>query len=136
MRTRDQSRAVHAYQCVQDAFGAEVEREHYKVYVNDLGASILRSGLAVAIARLEHEALSDGPEPKPRVLAARRLLDDLGHASIPDLECDGRVLGDKVREFDVGPYMLTTREMLKVATWFKRAVQATFTECRHADRDR
>jgi len=31
-----------------------------------------------------------------------------------------------VRELDADGYMIATREMLQVATWLKRAVQATF----------
>lgn len=118
MKTRDQQRALHAYQCV----GAVDERlrEDYKVAVNGLGPNVIRSGLAGAVAFLERQRKRD---------AVKLFLDHLGKAQIPGLENkDHRSLPDAVRGLDLAGYMLASRETLRVAQWFKRAVQATFGE--------
>lgn len=112
--TRDQGRALYAYQAVAGV--SKEKRKDYKIAVNDLGANILRSGLAAAMATLER--LGDG---------GKALLDHLAMAGVPGL--DGATkdsLPDCVRRLDVDAYMIATREMIAVATWLKRAVQATF----------
>jgi len=115
--TRDQKRAQHAYERVR--LVAENLRSDYKIAVNNLAANIMRSGLAAAVAFLQRR--NDE--------AANRLIGDLATAGIPGLENTDRVtFPDHVRGLELEPYMLATRETLKVAQWFKRAVQATFQE--------
>jgi CRISPR/Cas system CMR-associated protein Cmr5 small subunit len=112
--TRDQRRALHAYQAVAGV--SKEKRKDYRIAVNDLGANILRSGLAAAMAALER--LED---------RGRTLLDHLATAGVPGLHGATRDnLPDCVRRLPVEAYMIATREMIAVATWLKRAAQATF----------
>jgi CRISPR-associated protein Cmr5 len=115
---RDQRRALHAYKVV-----AEVPKEKqkdYEIAVNDFGANILRSGLCAAIAAVQR--LGDR-----KVLAL--LLNHLASADVPGLKnATENDLAQRVRELDAEAYMIATREMLQVAVWLKRAVQATFGE--------
>lgn len=113
--TRAQRRARHAYACASQV--PEGEQKEYKIAVNDLGANILRSGLAAAMAALERR--------RDRA-AVKRLLNDLAAAGIPGLEGTGDALPGMVRGLPLEGYMLATKEMLQVVTWLKRAVQATF----------
>lgn len=113
---RDQCRALHAYESVCRV--PEEKRKDYKIAVNDLGANILRSGLCAAIAAVQR-------------LGERGslLLDHLAAAGVPGLEgAKGDNLAKLVRELDADAYMIATREILEVAVWLKRAVQATFGE--------
>jgi CRISPR-associated protein Cmr5 len=113
---RDQQRALHAYAAV-----AEVPREQqndYKIAVNDLGANILRNGLCAAIAAVQR-------------LGSRGdiVLKHLASAGVPGLEgATDKDIAGRIRELDADAYMIATREMLQVAKWLKRAVQATFDE--------
>lgn len=113
---RDQSRALYAYQCVDQV--PDVERKDYKIAVNDLGANILRCGLCAAIAAVQR-------------LGERGtlLMKHLAQANIAGLEGATEAdLASRVRELDVDAYMVATREMLKIAMWLRRACQATFGE--------
>jgi CRISPR-associated protein Cmr5 len=113
-RTRDQQRALHAYSAV--ATVAKTDRKDYKIAVNDLGANILRSGLVAAMAALERLGVR-----------GKIVLEHLAAAKVPGL--DGATpndLTDRVRRLEVDAYMIATREILAIATWLKRAVQATF----------
>lgn len=113
---RDQQRALHAYESVDGVPIAQ--RNDYKIAVNDLGANILRSGLCAAIASVQR-------------LGNRGdiLLNHLASASVPGLESvTAKKLAQRVRGLDADSYMIATRELLQVATWLKRAVQATFKE--------
>lgn len=111
--TRDQERAIYAYARVDEVGAGDFEQ--YKIAVNDLGANILRSGLAAAMATLER---SDRP-------AVRQLREHLAGAGVPGLEqTTGASLPGTVRQLGLNPYMLASREMLKVVVWLKRAVQA------------
>lgn len=114
--TRDQRRALQAYQAV-----AGVPKEKHKDYqsvINDLGANILRSGLAAAMAALER-----------RGDHGKTVLDHLARAGVPGLDgAKENTLPDCVRRLDVDAYMIATREMIAVATWLKRAAQATFQD--------
>ena len=112
---RDQKRALHAYQVVASV--PREKRKDYQIAVNDLGANILRNGLAAAMAALER--LGD---------RGKMLLDHLAAAGLPGLEGATKDdLPDRVRRLDdVDAYMIATREMLQVAAWLKRAAQATF----------
>jgi CRISPR-associated protein Cmr5 len=111
---RDQRRALHAYESVGSV--PKAEQNDYKVAVNDLGANILRSGLCAAIAAIQR-------------LGGRGelLLGHLAAAGVPGLEgATANDLAKRVRALDADAYMVATREMLQVAVWLKRAVQATF----------
>ncbi len=111
---RDQSRALHAYKVVP---GVQANCKEYKIAVNDLAANLMRLRLAGAMAALERR----GDE------ASKLLLDHLGSAGIPGLQGTNRSsLPDRVRHLRVDDYILATREMLLVAVWLKRSVQATF----------
>lgn len=116
MPIRDQQRALHAYGAV-----ATVQREQqkdYEIAVNDLGANILRSGLCAAIAAVQR--LGNRGDV---------LLNHLATAGVPGLEnATAQNLAERVRGLDADSYMMATREFLQVATWLKRAVQATFEE--------
>lgn len=113
---RDQRRALHAYESVADV--PRAQRKDYEIAVNDLGANILRNGLCAAIAAVQR-------------LGARGdlLLGHLAAAGVADLEDVTREdFARRVRELDAESYMMATRELLQVAVWLKRAVQATFGE--------
>ncbi|MCC6526642.1 MAG: type III-B CRISPR module-associated protein Cmr5 [Polyangiaceae bacterium] len=115
---RDQQRALHAYDAVGRVPSDKQARDTYKIAVNDLGAKILRSGLCAAIASVQRLGNR-----------ADVLLGHLASAGVPGLE--GATVQDfaqRVRALDADSYMMATRELLHVATWLKRAVQATFEE--------
>jgi CRISPR-associated protein Cmr5 len=118
MRTRDQQRAMHAYARVEAAHGkGKAYRGDYKVQVFGLGPHVMRSGLAGALSFIERDA-------RP---AARDFLTDLADAGVPGLQTSTDPLPARVRHMvNVDDYMLATREVLKLALWFRRAVQATF----------
>jgi CRISPR-associated protein Cmr5 len=111
---RDQGRALHAYEAVGKV--PKAQQKDYEIAVKDLGANILRSGLCAAIAAVQR--LGNRGES---------LLGHLAAANVPGLEgATASDLARKVRELDADTYMIATREMLQVAVWLKRAVQATF----------
>jgi len=111
---RDQQRALHAYGAVGSVEHAQ--QKNYQIAVNDLGSNILRSGLCAALASVQR--LGD---------RGNVLLGHLASAGVPGLnEPTAGNLAKLVRELDADGYMIATREMLQVATWLKRAVQATF----------
>jgi CRISPR-associated protein Cmr5 len=112
---KDHDRAQHAYERVRDL--AEAERADYKVAVNALGPNVVRSGLAAAIAFLERRKDN----------AAKTLLGDLATSRISGLEHGTAAdFGDRIRRLETKEYMLATRDFMRVALWFKRAVQAGF----------
>ncbi len=113
---RDQQRALHAYDAVAQV--PTDQQKDYKIAVNDFGANILRSGLCAAIASVQRLGNR-----------ADVLLGHLASAGVPGLEnTTAKSLAHRVRELDADSYMMATREILQVATWLKRAVQATFEE--------
>ena len=120
--TRDQQRAMHAYGRVEKV--PKERRADYKALVNSFGALVLRSGLAAALAFVERK------KKKSEETAEALFLDHLAAATIPGLENikRGGELPGAVRGLDVAPYMLATREVLKLSIWFRRAAQATFAE--------
>jgi CRISPR-associated protein Cmr5 len=123
-RTRQQVRALHAYERVKRVpLG---ERADYATHVHTLGAAVLRNGLAAALAFLERELESEkAKHAKP----AGRLLEDLSGALLSVLpRTEGVQLPDAVRRLEMSDYMLATRELLQALVWFRRAVQATFTQ--------
>jgi len=112
---RDQRRALHAYNAVGQVPTGQ-QRTDYKIAVNDLGANILRGGLCAALASVQR-------------LGERGniLLGHLATANVPGLQnSTAENLVEHVRELDGEAYMIATREMLQVASWLKRAAQATF----------
>lgn len=123
-RTREQQRALHAYQCVEAVLD-DKQRNDYKARVHGLGSAVLREGLAAALTFLEREKEN---------AATAKLLDDvaayLATAGLPGLEeaRPGSALPAVVRGLPLEEYMLATREVLKLLVWFRRAVQATFTK--------
>jgi CRISPR-associated protein Cmr5 len=117
VHTRDQRRALHAYEVVGRV--AKKDQKDYKIAVNDFGANILRGGLVAALAAVER--LGE---------RGKVLLDHLATAGIPGLQgVTHDNLFAQVRKLEVDAYMIATREMIAVATWLKRAVQATFEDC-------
>ena len=125
MITRDQQRAQFAYRAV-GSITDEAEQKDYKIAVHTLGAEILKSGLAAAMAGLER-----------RERRGDRLRNDLANARIPGLVQQGRQgvlqepltganLPAKVRALPLDDYIFATRETLQVVLWLKRAVQAKF----------
>jgi CRISPR-associated protein Cmr5 len=113
--TRDQRRALHAYKCVREV--PKGEQKNYKILISDLGSRTLRSGLAATMAFIERDKSGD---------TVALFCEHLGKAGIPGLTATDSKLFDQVRNLEVDDYMLATRELLKVVTWFKRAVQAEF----------
>jgi len=113
---RDQLRALHAYDSVSGVQRAQ--QKDYQIAVNALGVNILRSGLCAALASVQR--LGKRGEV---------LLGHLATAGVPGLEgATAENLAQQVRELDADSYLMATRELLLVATWLKRAVQATFEE--------
>ncbi len=123
-QTREQQRALHAYERVEAVAREDALRADYKPRVHGLGAAVLRDGLAAAFTFLERERKSNA--------AASRVLDDVAwclvRARLPELgdKLSGDVLPAKVRGLKPDAYMLATREVLRLLVWFRRAVQATF----------
>lgn len=113
---RDQQRALHAYNAVS---GVQKEQlKDYRIAVNDLGANVLRSGLCAAIASVQRLGNRGNV-----------LLGHVATAGVPGLEgATASNLAERIRKLEVDGYMLATREVLQVATWLKRAVQANFEE--------
>jgi CRISPR-associated protein Cmr5 len=123
-RTREQTRALHAYERVRRV--PPGERADYATHLHALGAAVLRNGLAAALAFLERELASE-KENQPRPVG--RLLEDLADALPAGLPRDaGARLPEAVRRLEMSDYMLATRELLQTLVWFRRAVQATFTQ--------
>jgi len=113
---RDQQRALHAYDAVAKV--PPTERKDYKSAVNDLGTNILRSGLCAAIAAVQRTDKRGAA-----------LLAHLASAGVPGLEgATAHDFAKRVRELDTDQYILATRELLQIASWLKRAAQATFGE--------
>ena len=118
MQTRDQHRALYAYECVQNV--AKDKLNDYKVHVNSFGANLLKSGLAASICFLERDK-------------ADAFLRHLQAADIPGInpqadEKQPPTIGAQVRKLETEQYILASREARKIAIWFRRAVQAQGTE--------
>lgn len=124
MRTRDQERAIRAYDQVQKV--NKKKRDEYRTLVHGLGPLVLRSGLVTALAFLQRKRGDDEDDP------AKLLFEHLARADIPGLRAEpdraAEQLGERARHLDLEPTMLATRELLKVVEWLKRAVEATFKE--------
>lgn len=114
--TRDQQRAVYAYQRVSQVQSSQ--QGDYEILVKGLGANIIRSGLAVAVCHLERET-----KKRP---AAQQLLQDLQETHWPVARPQGTTFAAHIRTLSLDNYILMTQEMLQVVPWFKRAVESTF----------
>ncbi|MGQ9588960.1 MAG: type III-B CRISPR module-associated protein Cmr5 [Planctomycetota bacterium] len=112
---RDQRVALFAYDVVGKLGKSELD--DYAIVVNDFGSNVLRSGLCAALAALERDKAGRGGI----------LLEHLAQAEIAGLEGKKEV-ASAVRELDVTRYMLVTREVLRIATWLKKALQAAMAE--------
>lgn len=131
MLTREQRRALHAYECAEAVAALpEKQRADYRTLVNGLAADILRCGLAAGLALLERKAKPDrerkaAPDAKP---VEALVLEHLAQAKLPALEDvrDGPRLAEQARVMELRGYMLATREVLRLAVWLRWAVEATF----------
>jgi hypothetical protein len=131
--TKDQERARRAYAQVQPLWTAYVEArrsgdkavetkarkacEDYEIAVKALGANILRSGLAAALAELMRRK-------------ADKLREHLASSAIPGFapETAGANLLVQANNLAVGQYMLATRETLQAVMWLRRACEALFED--------
>lgn len=123
MHTRDQERALLVYQCADKVIEPSL-RGDYKVLAKDLGANIMRTGLCAALAFVQRNAKGNGTAGKHKN-AAGIFLEHLAEAmhAIPALkQVTGAGLFAEVRKLELNEYMLATREMLRLAIWFRRAV--------------
>lgn len=114
--SRDQRRALDAYKAVAEVQKKDKkDQEEYEIAVHALGADILRSGLAAAMAGLER-----------REAKGLLLLSHLAKAKIPGLgnDAEPKDIPAKIRDLPLDDYILATRETLQVVLWLKRAVQA------------
>lgn len=110
---RDQQRAIYAYKAVESL--AKESIRDYKVIVGDLGANILRVGLSAALAAVER-----GGERR-----SNWLLGHLADANITGLESTtANDFTKVVRELSTDDYIFATREILRLTSWLKRAIQA------------
>lgn len=117
---RDQLRALHAYDAI--SMVPKAQQNDYKIVINDFGVSVLRNGLCAAIAAVQR--LNRENDRRGDVL-----LGHLAAANVPGLEgVPAQKLAEKIRKLDAVSYMIATREVLQVATWLKRAAQASFDE--------
>jgi CRISPR/Cas system CMR-associated protein Cmr5 small subunit len=109
---RDQVRAAYAYKVISTVPSSS--QADYKIAVNNLGSNILRSGLSAALATTERRGDT-------------LLLKHIAEAGVPGLNgATKEDVGETIRNLDVDKYILATREILKVATWLKRAAQTNF----------
>lgn len=119
MMTRDQRRAVFAYERVLDVPVAE--RDEYRSAVRNLGPLVMRSGLSTALAVLQRNKEDQ---------AIKLLFEHLARADIAGLKAEADrapdELPERARRFSLDETMLATRELLKVVEWLKRAVEASF----------
>src|SRR5215472_5371843 len=97
---RQQTWALHAYRVVDGVPPEKVDE--YRTAVNDLGANVLRGGLAAAVAALQRRG-------------AGLVLDHLASAGISGLEdATGKDLPARVRGLDLDEYVIASREVLQL----------------------
>lgn len=132
--TREQQRASHAWRCAEQVLGQRQPDllQDYKVAVDDLGSTVLRCGLAASLAFLERQGKNEKSKTGAHWLLDH-LAEHLAGAGLPGLRLEqgkagqGLALTRQVREaLSVAEYMHVTREVLRLAPWLVRAVQATF----------
>jgi CRISPR-associated protein Cmr5 len=115
IRTRDQERAQYAYRCVDGVVEkTPAQRKTYASLANGFGATVMRNGLVAAVAFVKRR---DDP-------AARAFLGHLSDAPIRGLAGKSDLL-QQVIAMDVDQYLVATREVLALAVWFRRAMQAS-----------
>lgn len=121
MRTRDQERAIHAYERVEEVPFDPSARDAYRSLVRSLGPLVMRSGIVVALAYLQRR------EKEPHY---KLVLQHLAQGKIPGLAAEAEEPANELcrqaRGLDVASLMLATREALKVIEWLKRAAEGTF----------
>lgn len=119
MRTRDQQRAIFAYERVKQV--PLDQRDAYRNHLRNLGPLVMRCGLVMALAVLQRDKKDED---------VKRLFEHLAQAGIPGLEAESDraadQLGERARQLDLEGTMIATRELLKVAVWLKRAAEASF----------
>jgi CRISPR-associated protein Cmr5 len=131
--TKDQERARRAYRQVQRLWNACADArragdkaaeatarkacDEYDTAVKALGANILRSGLAAAVAELMRRK-------------ADTLREHLANSAIPGFapETAANNLLVQANNLRLREYMLATRETLQVVMWLKRACEAIFED--------
>jgi len=131
--TRDQQRARHAYDQVgvmwsaynrtpkgddEARLRARKKCDNYEIAVKALGANILRSGLSAALADLMRRG-DRAKDLREHIAIAASELPGLTGAGEADLF-------RRVNNLETAQYMLTTRELLQVVMWLKRACEALF----------
>lgn len=109
---REQGRAAWAYEAVSGAHADRATWSRYQGVVMGLPVVILRCGLVGALAWL-HRQNDAGKEVRRQ----------LGTAKVPGLVGGPEELLPRACALPLGPYMVATREVLKLAGWLKRAAQ-------------
>ena len=117
---KDQERALWAYERARAVSNSrDLALDDYEIAVQAFGATLLRSGLAVAVSMLERNTKHP---------AYRSLLSDMaGQLPLPDGngQVDTEDWPSAIRGLDDVPtYMLKTREALACVTWLRRACRA------------
>ena len=108
---REQLRAKHAYEVVRRAREGNAWTR-YESLVMGLPVVILRCGLVGAVAWLARDKE-----------VGKAVMQDAS-AEVPGLAGNPSTLMERVCQLELAPYMVATREALKVAGWLKRAAQA------------
>lgn len=113
LRRKDQERAIWAYECAKAAGDGVKE---YEITVQTFAATVLRSGLAVAVSVLQRDAQRPGP---------KRLMADLAANPVPGIPEGPNGWPERVRNIQaLDDYMLASRELLALITWLRRACRA------------
>ena len=109
---REQWRAGFAYEAVSKAHRDQCWSK-YQGVVMGLSVVILRCGLVGAVAWLHRQSK-----------AGELVRQQLGEAGVSGLKVGADELLPRVCALGLPQYMVATREVLKVAGWLERAVQA------------
>uniref|UniRef100_E6Q6Q9 CRISPR type III-B/RAMP module-associated protein Cmr5 n=1 Tax=mine drainage metagenome TaxID=410659 RepID=E6Q6Q9_9ZZZZ len=118
INTRDQRLAFFAYQKVGEI---KDERDEYKTAVSDFGANILRSGLSAALATLMRRKDQGAERVRKHILTS----DDV-QSALKSPDKTNAELITLICNLGALDYMLLSLRLLQLATWLKRAAQATF----------
>ncbi|MGE4046211.1 MAG: type III-B CRISPR module-associated protein Cmr5 [Acetobacteraceae bacterium] len=109
---KDQQRALDAYAYAKAAQESE-SLEEYQIAVQSFAATLLRSGLAAAVSTLE------------RSVKERNGFQLLLHAlAKADNASDPTGWPAKIRSLPLEQYILTTRELIALLVWMRRACRA------------
>lgn len=109
---REQRRAAWAYETVSRAHAERASWSRYQGVVMGLPVVILRCGLVGALAWLHRQGD-----------AGKQVRQQLGTANVPGLAGGADALLPRACALPLGPYMVATREVLKLAGWLGRAAQ-------------